>query len=131
MPADQAVLVVSDDPSLREEAEFGFPANVDVLTAENAFQGMDLMNERVPSVVICQIRTGHEGGFSLARYMSQRAALSGVPIFMILERPQDEWLAGQAGASAWRTQPLDASELVRVAMDLINEGDRAGDGASV
>lgn len=120
------VLVVSDDSSLREEAAYAFPSEVEVVAVENARDAMTTMNERIPSVVISQIRTGHEGGFSLARHMSQRSALRDVPIFMLLERPQDEWLAGQAGATAWRTRPLDTSELVRIAMGLLDEGSPVG-----
>ncbi|MGI8773956.1 MAG: response regulator [Actinomycetota bacterium] len=120
------VLVVSDDSSLREEAAYAFPSEVEVVTIDNALAATMAMNERIPSVVISQIRTGHEGGFSLARHMSQHTALRGVPIFMLLERPQDEWLAGQAGATAWRTRPIDTSELVRITMELLDEGSSVG-----
>lgn len=130
MEASSLVLVVSDDSALGEEAEFSFPSDVEVLVAEDATRAMEIMAERPPGVVVCAIRTGHEGGFSLARYMSQHADLRAIPIFMILERPQDEWLAGQAGAAACRAQPIETSELVRVTMDLLAGGVVVGDGAA-
>jgi DNA-binding response OmpR family regulator len=120
------VLVVSDDPSLREEVAYAFPSDVEVVVAEDSLEAVTAMRERQPVAVISEIRTGHEGGFSLGRHMSQDASLSEVPLFLLLERPQDEWLAGQAGAAAWRTLPVDTSELVRVTLELIADPDPVG-----
>src|SRR5688572_2889090 len=114
------VLLVSDDPYLQEEARFGFPQEVAVVIANDSQEALTLMETGAPSAVIVELRSGNSGGFALARDMSQRTDLQHVPVFIILERPQDEWLAREAGAATYRTQPIDAGELVAETMALLS-----------
>ena len=115
----QRVLVVSDDPFIREEAKFGFPQEIDVELAWDAREALTLARAQIPSVVVVDIRTGSAGGFSLSRELKQVTALENVPVLMLLEREQDSWLAKQAGAVAYRTKPLDTTLLVEDALSLV------------
>ena len=113
------VLVVTDDPYVQEEVRYGFPEEVAVVVVSDAREAWKLMKDGRPSAVVVALRAGSAGGFGLARDMSQRELLRDVPIFMLLERPQDEWLAQEAGAHVARTKPLEASELVAETMALL------------
>lgn len=112
MPPEITVLVVSDDPLIREETSFGFPSHVTVELVTDARQAMSFMRTTVPDVVVVDIQTGSAGGFSLAREMSQFARLRDVPICMLLEREQDRWLATEAGAASLRLKPIETGDLV-------------------
>lgn len=113
------VLVVSQDASIIDDAHFGFPAHVEVVTASDARTARAVLKDFRPSVVIADLMTGSAGGFVVAREMSQMAALVGVPVLILLDRDQDSWLADQAGASMHRTKPLTAESLAADALSLI------------
>lgn len=113
------VLVVTDDPLIREEMTYGFPSDIRVEIVADSREAMTAMGELDPSVVVVDIQTGSSGGFSLARDMSQHGRLKDVPICMLLERPQDEWLAKEAGAKHLLIKPIGAAELVSVVLGLV------------
>lgn len=110
--AEGSVLVVSRDERIAEEARLGFDKDLEVVHARDAREALSLLRTFVPSCVIVDIHTGSAGGVGLSRDMQDLAHLRDVPILMLLERDQDRWLAGQAGADAIRTKPLGTSELV-------------------
>jgi DNA-binding response OmpR family regulator len=112
------VLVVSEDPLIREEAEFGFPTGVEIDFASDAREAFRKLEARVPDVLVVDIQTGSAGGFSLATEMNQRARMRDVPILMLLERTQDAWLANQAGAARHRVKPLETPDLVADVLEL-------------
>lgn len=119
MAARTSVLVVTDDEYVREEVRFGFPSDVDVVFAEDATDARGHLADHQPSLVIVAQRTGNSGAFALARDMSQRTDLAQVPIMILLEREQDEWLARQAGGSWCKAKPLNPGELVADALELL------------
>lgn len=115
---DRPVLVVTDEARLRAEITDGLPAGFSLRLAEDALDAERVMRTFTPAVVVVDIRTGNAGGFALARDMSHDARLQTVPILMLLERPQDEWLARTAGARTIRTRPVSVERLVRDIRDL-------------
>lgn len=113
------VLVVSDDPDISDEARFGL---VDAVTVETAMDATDAIEKLAllrPAIVIVDLQTGNSGGYALARDMSQQPKLAGIPIVMIIEREQDRWIAGQAGAAVTLRKPLAAGALGRALADLV------------
>jgi DNA-binding response OmpR family regulator len=115
------VFVVSDDDHIQAEARFGFSAEIDVDGALDAREAWEKLLKRRPDVVVVEIRTGSAGGVGLVRDMSQTSLLHDVPVLMLLERAQDEWLARQAGATKTLAQPFDAATLATMALSLIEE----------
>ncbi|CAN5514948.1 hypothetical protein BH20ACT23_BH20ACT23_19100 [soil metagenome] len=114
----QTVLVVDDDRSMISELAYAFPDEVTVSFAEDAREALRLMRETTPSVVIMNIRTGSAGGYGLSRDMVANDRLRNVPRFILLERPEDSWLAKQAGATLCRVLPISPEELVEEALAL-------------
>lgn len=106
------VLVVSGDPHLREEARFGFPKDTEIRFAHDSRDALAMIFDKSPDAVIVDLQTGSAGGFNLIRSMRQDSRSSKVPSLLLLERPQDAWLARQAGATLARVKPLDVSDLV-------------------
>ena len=113
-------MVVSDDERIRDEARFGFSPALDVALARDAREALHQMEVDVPSVVVIDLHTGSAGGFSLCKEMKQNSRLDRVPLMMLLDRDQDRWLAGEAGADLIRTKPIDTSDLVSDALSLLN-----------
>lgn len=109
------VLVVSDDPFVREAARFGFPEGVEVSFAQDA-RDVRAVPGSEPSVVVVDMRTGNAGGYALAKDLAESSPR--VPVLIVLERNQDRWLAQTAGAASHCTKPLRPGELVRRVMAL-------------
>lgn len=112
------VLVVTGDEQVQGEVRFGFPTGVEVSILSDARKAWEWMHDKVPTVAIVDIQTGSAGGFGLARDMAQDPKLAAIPILMLIERRQDEWLAEQAGATSHRIKPVDADELVAQVLTL-------------
>jgi DNA-binding response OmpR family regulator len=110
----KSVLIVTEDPAVREELRFAFSDDTDLVLAEDARDAWERMASTVPSVAIVDLQTGSAGGFSLARDMSEDARLASVPVILLLERPQDAWLARQAGASGYLVKPLTVASAMRL-----------------
>ena len=121
MAPTRGVLVVTDDPALGREAELAFPADFDVVVTADARTALKELQTWTPAAVVVDLLAGSAGGFALGRDMTQDARLRDVPILMLLDRHQDEWLARQGGASATRTKPVETSELVAATLDLVGE----------
>lgn len=121
MGPTRGVLVVTSDPGLRREAEFAFPEDFDVVVVRDAREARAEMEAWTPAVVVVDLLAGSAGGFALGREMSQDPRLSRIPILMLIDRQQDEWVAREGGAAAVETKPIDTGELVRAALDLTGE----------
>lgn len=103
---------MSQDEELRDDMTFGFPETVDISFARDSLEAVQLMQTQVPDLVVMALRTGRSGGFSLALEMNQRIATQGIPLFLLLERAQDEWLAKQAGVRHTMLPPYSSAEIV-------------------
>lgn len=114
----QKVFVVSDDQDVVDEARLGLPTEIEVSIARDAREAWALMQQKTPSAVIVDLQTGSAGGFALAKDMSTDARLANIPLLMLLERDQDEWIAKQAGASRIRKKG-DPSAILRDILELL------------
>ena len=106
------VLVVSDDPTVVDEAEFGFAADDVVENAVDSRDALVAARRNRPSVVVVDMQTGSAGGFNLIRALRQERGLQDVPVLVLLERGQDRWLAHEAGAQSIRVKPVEVNDLV-------------------
>ncbi|MDQ4025784.1 MAG: hypothetical protein M3217_09905 [Actinomycetota bacterium] len=121
MAATRGVLVVTDEPALGREAELAFPADFDVVTVRDAREAWEELQAWTPAALVVDLLSGSAGGFALGSDMSQDARLRDVPILMLLDRRQDEWLARQAGATATRTKPVEPFDLVATTLALVGD----------
>jgi DNA-binding response OmpR family regulator len=114
-----AVLVVSDDARVGEEICYGSPSSVKTEIVADSRAAWSKLQQQTPQVVVVDIQTGSAGGYGLARDMRADKRFSNTPILMLLERDQDGWLAKQAGATLWRTKPVEVSTLVTEVLSLV------------
>lgn len=121
MAPTRGVLVVTDDPTLQREAELAFPSDFDVVTVSDARGAWKELQAWTPAALVVDLLAGSAGGFALGSDMSQDTRLREIPIVMLLDRHQDEWLARRAGAAATRTKPVEPFELVATTLALVGE----------
>jgi DNA-binding response OmpR family regulator len=115
------LLVVTDNDSVRHQLRYGFPTGVDVEIAREARDAWQRLDDYVPAAVIVDLQTGSAGGFALASDMRGANRLARVPVVMLIDRYQDDWLARQAGARAVLVKPVDAGELFTTITKLLSE----------
>jgi CheY-like chemotaxis protein len=112
------VFVVSDDPQVRDIGQYGFPSEVEIRLFLDSDEAFDAMRENAPDVVVVDLQTGNEGGFSLARDIRNDPRLIEIPVLILGERSDDAWLAKQGGATRYLLKPVPAPTLVGEVLDL-------------
>src|SRR6185503_7481865 len=112
------VLVISADPLVRESMDLvagdvrrRLREPFDALEASDGVKGMALAWRHLPEVVIADEITGRAGAFAVA--MDLKGADPPFPgiVVILLDRPQDEWLAPWSGADAWFDKPINPFEV--------------------
>lgn len=133
MPAD--VLVVDDDPGLRELLDSGLAfAGFAVRTAASAAEAFDRLREHRPDVVVLDVVLPGTDGLDVLRLL--RSTGDSTPVLMLTARDAvPDRVAGlTAGADDYLTKPFDLTELVarieallrRVAVPGAGTGQAAG-----
>jgi DNA-binding response OmpR family regulator len=110
------VLIVSEDPAERRRVRAAVGSDVDYVEAESGREARRLAAETRPDVVVADETTEPFGAFGLARELKMTPAPPRVVI--LLERPEDAWLARWSGADRWLVRPVDPFELAEVVRSL-------------
>jgi DNA-binding response OmpR family regulator len=115
------IFVVSDDPAVVEEVRFALPSDIEVVTALDARDAVGVLATVTPAAVIVDLMTGRAGGFALAKDMSQTGRLAGIPIVVLIDRDQDRWLAGKAGAAEILRKPVQGPDLLEAVLSVLDQ----------
>ena len=126
------VLLVSPNPESRELmglAVAGISRRLAVrlqfIEAANGEDGVKTAWRERPDVVVADEIASRAGAFGLALELrGQMRPFEGV-IVILLDRPQDAWLAEWSGADAWFVKPVDPFELGDRVVDLLREKETA------
>lgn len=109
---DARILVVEDDPSIRELTQRGLrAAGFDVLTAATGDEGLQRFRTDAPDAVVLDVMLPGLDGFELCRAIR---AESSVPVVMLTARSDtiDVVVGLESGADDYVTKPFEMPELV-------------------
>ncbi len=112
------VLVVSDNPEVRDELEWAFAKDAEVIFALEARDAWRELRPKAPDVVVVDLQTGSAGGFSLTRQMKATPDLAAIPVVILIDRIQDDWLARQAGGALSLVKPVAGRTVVAAVQEL-------------
>jgi CheY-like chemotaxis protein len=73
-----------------------------------------------PDLVVVEVGVTPYGAFGIARDVKASPGTA-CPVIVVLERPQDDWLARWSGADALVSRPVDPFALAQVARRLVEE----------
>lgn len=109
---DARILVVEDDPSIRELTERGLRmAGFDVVTAASGDEGLERFRADRPDAVVLDVMLPGKDGLEVCREIR---ATSAVPVVMLTARSDtiDVVVGLESGADDYVTKPFEMPELV-------------------
>jgi DNA-binding response OmpR family regulator len=120
------ILLVAGDARMRERLRLALE-RLDVAGEESEFievsdgnQAVAVAEHRHPDLVVVEVGVTPYGAFGIARDIKASEEVA-CPVLVVLERPQDEWLARWSGADALVNRPVDPFALAEVARMLVEE----------
>jgi len=118
------VLVVSRSERARAWMRRALDRAMQIDEASNGLEALARAREEAYDLVIADETTEPFGAFGLARELK---ILPEPPaVIVLLERPQDTWLAKWSGTDRWLTQPIDPFAMRRAARELLAEREAKG-----
>jgi DNA-binding response OmpR family regulator len=113
------VLIVSRSERARAWIRRALDPSWEIDEAANGLEALKRARDEGYDLVIADETTEPFGAFGLARELK---ILPYPPaVIVLLERPQDTWLAKWSGADRWLQQPIDPFELTRTAREVLAE----------
>jgi len=107
------LLVIEDNPELREYLIRLLENDYHVLTAENGIRGIELATEHIPDIVLSDVMMPGKDGFQVCRELKNDFRTSHIPIVLLTARADTESrITGlERGADAYLTKPFNKREL--------------------
>ena len=112
MASNGCVLIVEDDPAIREMvAEYLGAQGYDVQQAESGTDMREAIERNLPDLVLLDVRLPGEDGLSLARYLRERYDV-GIIMVTGADGVVDRVVGLEVGADDYVTKPFDPRELL-------------------
>src|SRR3954468_1748828 len=128
MPEGASVLVVDDDPQLREALSRALELDgYAVTTANNGAQALDALSGQRPDVMVLDVMMPYVGGLDVCRTLRERR--DRLPILVLTARDEvGDRVAGlDAGADDYLTKPFALEELRARLRALLRRTTQEGD----
>ena len=109
------ILLIEDNQDVRENLTEMLNLNgFDVMEAENGMHGLDLMEEKLPDLILSDIMMPIMNGFEFLIILKEDKRTAEIPFVFVtamIEKKEIE-KAFAAGANDYITKPFDLSELI-------------------
>ncbi|MGB0513741.1 MAG: hybrid sensor histidine kinase/response regulator [Wenzhouxiangellaceae bacterium] len=116
------VMVVDDSITMRRvTARILENQGLEVITARDGVEAVDLLYERVPDVMLLDIEMPRMDGFELAAYVRGEQRLADVPIMMITSRSGDKHRehARELGVQRYMIKPYQEANMIRNVFEML------------
>lgn|SRR5574338_482514 len=117
------VLIIDDDVIERELLQRCLAvAGYRVLSAPDGEDGVTLAREHGPDLIVLDVVMPGMNGYQTCRRLRALPETSATPVLMLTSKDQaaDRFWADEVGASAYLTKPVDVTELLGTARDLLS-----------
>ena len=119
-PGRQRLLVIDDDPHVHELVERNFGSEFAMMFADNGEQGIKLLREQRPDIVLLDILMPGRDGWSVLSEIKSDDSLKNLPV-IVISMLEDDQKAQGLGASAHMTKPIDRSLLLSQIQSLLGK----------
>jgi DNA-binding NarL/FixJ family response regulator len=109
------LMLVDDDPNLvllvRDYLEF---RGYDVVTAENGVIALEILEDELPDLMICDIMMPEMDGYTLVKKVREDSRTVGIPVLFLSAKGQttDKVKGLNTGADVYIVKPFEPEELV-------------------
>ncbi len=109
------LMLVDDDPNLillvKDYLEF---RGYQVMTAENGREALELLEEQIPDLIICDVMMPEMDGYTLVQHIRENSATEWVPVLFLSAKgqSQDRVKGLNTGADVYIVKPFEPEELV-------------------
>lgn len=115
MPPTQPVLIVEDDPAIREAlAEVLADEGYATLTAENGAEGLTCLEWVQPCLILLDLMMPVLDGFGFRDAQRAAPALADIPVIVLSAFPASIETLARLDATAYLSKPVNLNRLVEV-----------------
>ena len=110
---DVLLLVIDDNPEVLKLMKLLLADEFDLLLTTSAEEGLTILKERQPDLVLCDVMMPGMDGHTFSRKVKDTESLKHIPIILVTARSGAEMLSEgiQAGADDYISKPFDSVEL--------------------
>src|SRR4028118_1252374 len=112
---NKRLLLIDDDPNLillvKDYLEF---RGYEVVTAENGREALEVLNQEIPDMIICDVMMPEMDGYALVENVRQDPRTSWIPVLFLSAKgqSQDRVKGLNTGADVCMVKPFEPEELV-------------------
>jgi DNA-binding response OmpR family regulator len=123
---DRRIVIVDDEIHIRtlleqslEELEEDY--DVEILTAENGQEGLEVVKETRPGLVLLDVMMPMMNGYDVCKAIRDDPDLAKVQVILLTAKGQeaDRERGVEVGATRYMTKPFDPDELLEIAKDML------------
>jgi DNA-binding response OmpR family regulator len=114
METGKKLLLVEDEEELVKIVETYFrDEGYDVRIAMNGEEGLRVLKEFTPDIIVSDVKMGRMDGFEFFEAMKRQPKLAGIPLIFltIMDDRSSVERATKLGAAGYMTKPFDVEEL--------------------
>ena len=119
-PARASVLVVDDDPGLREFIRANLEAEgYSVREAGSASEGLAALDEEPPDLILLDVLMPKMDGWEMLRRVQERHGVDAIQVIMYSGKVEEAGKAEERGAQAFIGKPFDPAKLLEATKQLL------------
>ena len=110
------ILLVDDDPTNLRIMERALEATFTICSVASAEEAVDVLNERIPALVILDVMMPDVSGIDVCKMMKSTERLKDVPVIFLsaCNKPEDFGKGYDAGGVMYIAKPVRPSQLLQV-----------------
>ncbi len=128
---NKKLLLIDDDPNLillvKDYLEF---RGYNVVTAENGREALEVLDQNIPDMIICDVMMPEMDGYSLVKHIRQEPQTNTIPVLFLSAKgqSQDRVKGLNEGADVYMVKPFEPEELVAQVESSLNQIKRLSQG---
>lgn len=114
---NNTILLIEDNPEMSENIVSILElANYNVLAAPNGKIGVEIAQQKVPDLILCDVMMPELDGYGVLHILNKRPETAGIPfIFLTAKADKSDFREGMnLGADDYITKPFDGFDLLKV-----------------
>lgn len=123
--AKNKLLIIDDDPSLREAVKIYFEnSGLEIMTAANSEEALKTIHYSPPAIIISDILMPGIDGYQLCKKLKDSAETQNIPLILLTSRSNamDELKGFESGADSYVAKPFDLQYLEEEVNRLLKKG---------